>query len=382
MKLARKNESGQIFVLVLILMLIGPLLVVPMLKLSYSSQRYNQIVEINTLNAYAADSGIEYARYAIYNYPAQIQTNPLNKNLVINGIDVHVTATWDYASAAYMITSTASRANRSVSIECMIVVDVGLFGNVVACDGNLSIQLSDFINDEYPHESDVYTNGNIIIKNSYIDGDVKATENVTLQAGAEVYGNIVAKNYDPYEGAIVLEFPAIDPQIHEDRAKETDNIVIGDYSTSDEDLGPIYIDGNLDIGSNVKLTGTVYVTGNVTMVNGDTYGFGDIISEGDIRFTNFAYIITDTETLPIIMTTGDGASIDIGNDTGDPDDPATMAIIYAPSGTINITQINVLGSIAAPEITLTNSTLQYPSELRGRADLPGAGLDTITYTFT
>ncbi len=373
MKLARKNESGQIFVLVLILLVIGPLLVVPMLQLSYTSQRYNQMVEINTLNAVAADSGVEYTRYAIYNYPGEIQQSPLNENLVINGIDVHVTAEWNYAAAAYLITSTATKAQRSVSLEVMIVVDVGLFGNVVACDGDLIIKNSTFVNELYPGESDVYTNGDITIQNSYIDGDVKASGIVTWAPPSVITGEIV-------EGTVVLEFPTIDAQIHEDKAKLGDTYT-GNYNASNQTLGPLYIEGDLDIGNNVELTGTVYVTGDVRMVNGNTYGFGDIIAEGDIRFKNYSYVVIEPETLPIIMTTGNGTLIDIGNDTGNPDDPATMAIIYAPSGTINITQINVLGSVAAPTITLTNATLQYPSELRGRADLPGAGLDTVTYTF-
>jgi len=101
MKLPKKGEAGQVLILVLILLAVGPLLIVPMLQTSYSSQKYDQIVEINTLNAYAADAGIEYCRYAIYNYPAEIQTSPLDENLVIDGIDVHVTAEWVYACLLY-----------------------------------------------------------------------------------------------------------------------------------------------------------------------------------------------------------------------------------------------------------------------------------------
>ncbi|MFC1986706.1 hypothetical protein ACFLWC_06970 [Chloroflexota bacterium] len=371
MKLARINESGQIFVMALILLAIGPLLVVPMLQLSYTGHRYNQIVEINTLNAYAADSGIEYCRYAIYNYPAEIQQSPLDENLVINGIDVHVTAEWNYAAGAYMINSTAEKAERNCSIECMIVVDVGLFGNVIACDGDLEITNCNFVNEDYPGESDIYTNGDIDITNSYIDGDVKASGTITWDTPTVITGEIV-------EGTVVLEFPVIDPQIHKDKAL-LGGTYTGTYKTGDETLGPLYINGNLEFGGGdyVVLAGTVYVTGYVTMGNADITGFGDLVAEGNITFTNYTWTVVNPVTLPLIMTVGVDKHINLGNDRA----LGTMAILYAPNGEINLGNVDIKGSVAAPLVTLNNAVIEYPAELRGRADLPGAGLDTVTYTF-
>ncbi|MFC2071418.1 hypothetical protein ACFLUU_01685 [Chloroflexota bacterium] len=374
MKLARKYESGQLLVLVLILLAIGPLLICPMLRLGYSAHKYHQVVEINTLNAYAADSGIEYCRYAIYNYPAEIQQSPLNENLVINGIDVHVTAEWNYAAAAYMISSTATKAERSCSIECMIVIDVGLFGNVIACDGDLEITNCDFVNEAYPFDSDVYTNGDIDITNSYIDGDVKASGTITWDEPTVITGDVV-------EGTVVLEFPTIDPQIHEDRAKEGGTYT-GTYRTGDETLGPLYIDGNLEFGGggggdDVVLAGTVYVTGDVSMNNAEITGFGDLVAEGDVTFTNYTWTVENPVTLPLIMVVGSGKTIDLGNDQA----LGTMAILYAPDGEIHLANVDVKGSVAAPLVELYAATIEYPAELRGRADLPGAGLDTVTYTF-
>ncbi|MFC1978262.1 hypothetical protein ACFLWS_08420 [Chloroflexota bacterium] len=374
MKLVRKNESGQILILVLILLALGVMLVAPMLRLSYTGQKYNQIVEINTLNAYAADAGIEYCRYAIYNYPAEIQQSPLDEDLVINGADVHVTAEWDYTASAYRINSTAGSAQRSVSIECLIVVDVGLFGNVIACDGNLEITNCNFVNEDYPGESDVYTHGNIEITNSYIDGDVKASGTISYDVPTEITGEVI-------EGTVVLVFPTIDPQIHEDRAKLGGTWGTGTetYNTGDETLGPLYIDGDLRFGGgdDVVLAGTVYVTGNVDMGNADVTGFGDIVAEGDLYFNNYSYTVENPVTLPLLMTVGAGKGIDLGNDRGD----GTMAILYAPSGEIHLGTVDVMGSVAAPLVTLNNASIEYPAELRGRADLPGAGLDTVTYTF-
>ncbi|MFC1920491.1 hypothetical protein ACFLYQ_02060 [Chloroflexota bacterium] len=371
MKLLGKNESGQIFVMVLILLAVGPLLILPMLRLGYTSQRYHQVIEISTLNAYAADSGIEYCRYAIYNYPAEIQAFPLEEDLVINGIDVHVTAEWIYEEGAYRINSVAEKAARTCSIECMIVVDVGLFGNVIACDGNLNIWNCRFENEDFPGESDVYTHGSINITNSYIDGDVKASGTISVGPSSVVNGDIV-------EGAVVLVFPTIDPQIHEDKAKEGGTYT-GNYNTGDETLGPLYIDGNLNFGGSddVVLAGTVYVTGDVNMNNADITGFGDLVTEGDINFTNYTWTVVNPVTLPLIMTVGEGKSINLGNDRT----LGTMAILYAPVGLIDLNTVDIYGSVAAPSVILNNATLEYPAELRGRADLPGAGLDTVTYIF-
>ncbi|MDP2718879.1 MAG: hypothetical protein Q8P44_03475, partial [Dehalococcoidia bacterium] len=291
---------------------------------------------------------------------------------VINGIDVHVTAEWDYAAGAYRINSKASSAEKSVSIECLIVVDVGLFGNVIASDGNLAINNSDFINVDFPGESDIYTNGNITIQNSYIDGDVKASGTISVGQNVTITGAII-------EGTVVLEFPTIDPQIHEDKAK-LGGTYIGNYNTGDQTLGPLYIDGNLNFGGNddVILAGTVYVTGNVNMNNSIVTGFGDIIAEGNMTFGNYIFIVENPVTLPLLMTTGVDKTIDLNNDRSG---VGTMAIIYAANGYISLNNVDIKGSVAATLISLNNATIAYPAELRGRADLPGAGLDTVTYTF-
>ena len=62
----------------------------------------------------------------------------------------------------------------------------------------------------------------------------------------------------------------------------------------------------------------------------------------------------------------------------------TFAIVYAPhdpDGVITLTNVELTGSVASTTVNLDNSIINYPAELRGRADLPGAGLDTVTYNF-
>ena len=380
MKLAKNRETGQILIWALILLAMGPLLVVPMLKLSYSSQRYNQMTEIYTLNTYAADSGIEYAKHQIYNYPAEIITSSLAENLVIGGVNVYVTVDYNLSTAAYDITSTAEKAGRSLTIDCTIVIDVGLFGNVVACDGDLVIDNCNFVSDS-PGEADIYTHGDIEIKgDSYVDGDAKASGTVAV-VNSTVTGDIIATNYPPYEGAEVLQFPAIDPELHEDKAKDggTHNGNLTYDSGGPYDLGPLYVNGKLDINNcDIVLHGTIYVTGDVSIDNVDITGFGDILAGGKLDMNNYSLNVDIPEILPLFMSVYD--SIAIRNDRGD----GTFAILYAPDandGTIDLENLELTGSVAARLVTCKSSIIHYPALLRGRADLPGAGLGTVTYTF-
>ncbi len=381
MKLARKNESGQIFVMVLILLAIGPLLILPMLRLSYSAQRFHQVVEIITLNDSAADSGVEFARYQIYTYPAEIRETPAVWNLVINGIDVHVTAEYDYDLAAYIITSTASRAQRSSTVEVVIVIDVGLFGKVVAVDGNLDIKDCQLVSD-VGGKADVFVNGNVSISGSsayptLVDGDVTARGTVTLGNFATVTGNIT-------QFAEVITFPPVDPQVHEDKAK-AGGTYNGNYTlgTGTWNLGPLYINGNLSIpghasqATTVTLQGTVYVTGSVTISRTTLKGFGDIIAAGTISMTRTTFDLTIVDFLPLTMSVNGNISV-----TGQSGALArTQTTMYAPEGLIDLSWAEVFGSVASPAVLMDHSTISYPAELRGRADLPGAGLDTVTYIF-
>jgi len=308
----------------------------------------------------------------------------LEEYLVINNIDVLVHVEYDRDMAAYVITATATRAERSLTIESTIVIDVGLFGNVVACNGDLDIQYCEFVNEDFPGESDVYTHGDISIVGSaadpsLVDGDVTASGSVTVGDHSIVNGVIE-------EGAEALEFPSIDAQVHEDKAKDGGTHT-GDYplGLGTHDLGPLYIDGNLIIeghatqgNAKVTLKGTVYVTGNITIDRAELYGFGDILAEGDISIIRTLFDLDIGDYLPLLMSVNGDIYI-----SGEGGSSFIQAIMYAPApdAQLSLFRVDVYGSVAAEYILLDHSTIAYPAELRGRADLPGAGLDTVTYTY-
>lgn len=65
----RRGESGQAFLLVLVMLVVGSLLIVPSLTLASTSLKAGQMVEENMKGIYAADAGTEDAMWRIINDP-------------------------------------------------------------------------------------------------------------------------------------------------------------------------------------------------------------------------------------------------------------------------------------------------------------------------
>lgn len=375
MKLAKKGQSGQALIMALILLALGGLVITPLLMQTATNLKYHNMIQQETLRAYSADAGVEYGLCEVFNNPEEYQSAPLDYSYDINNTTVNVTAQYVPSMAAYKIVSTAtSPDNRSTTIETYVIIEIGLFGNAFACDGNLEVIGCNLTSDS-PGGCDVYANGNVKLLNSDVDGDVFASGTITLD-NSDVSGEITP-------GAEVLDFPAIDPQPHEDAAKEENDIRNQDvtYDSGTHEIGPFYIDGGHSLNINnceVTLEGTLYVTGDVDINNATISGFGDIVAEGDISINNHTFNVDNPDTLPLIMTIGVGAKIDINNDIGD---PGTEAVVYAPDGEIALTNVDVYGSVAADMIVVTNAEIHYPASLKGRPDLPGAGLETISYGY-
>jgi len=68
MNLLSKRESGQAFVLVLILLLIGGLMLTPLLGFVSTGLKASQLYEQKTDELYAADAGVEDALWRINNH--------------------------------------------------------------------------------------------------------------------------------------------------------------------------------------------------------------------------------------------------------------------------------------------------------------------------
>ena len=100
MNLLSKRESGQAFILVLILLLIGGLMLPPLLAFASTGLKASQVYEQKTDELYAADAGVEDALWKIINDPSldalasgEFHVYNLTDSQQINGLPVNVNVT-------------------------------------------------------------------------------------------------------------------------------------------------------------------------------------------------------------------------------------------------------------------------------------------------
>ncbi len=173
---------------------------------------------------------------------------------------------------------------------------------------------------------------------------------------------------EKHPGADLIEFPEIDPAPYITAAQAggtSGNIHL--TGSSAKDLGPVYIDGDLQVSGSgtVTLKGTVYVMGEVKVsgsggINANGYA---IVAEGNIDFSGSG----DRDKVSIIMSLNGNIEI-----TGSGD---TNAIIYAPNGEIKLAGSgDRYGSIVGNEIDLSGSgDIYYDTAVKDTA-LPGFGM--------
>lgn len=343
MKLLKNGQSGQALIMALILLALGSLLVVPILNLAGTSLNYHRVIEKNTLETYAADSGVEYALCELGNNPTQYLAIPLQENFIVNDRTVDVTAEY-LGNNIFKITSTAATdGGSSTSIESYVEVMPGLFECAVTA-----------------------TSGDLFLEDSSIDGDVYAGGSVTLE-NSQVTGTIT--EYGD------LEFPLLDIEPYKQEALSggtiEGNLVLG---AGTHNLGPKYITGYLKIegGAEVTMGGTVYVEGlekmgtNLTIhieAGTSITGTGNFIAQdGDIKIELARF---ELENIPLVAAL-------YGNIEKGEQCDYIKAILYAPEGEIRLDNIEIYGAVFGKSVTLLeNTTITYPSE--EESDLIGGG---------
>jgi hypothetical protein len=367
MRWLKKGDSGQALIMSLIVLALGSLLVIPLLEHTISNLKYNQSIECETLTAYSADAGIEYATCKIYQNPGAYITTPLQERFTVNGRTVNVAATYE-GSGMYVVTSTASGGGcGKTTIRSMVNLSVGSFAYSIA--SKTGITLSNTISDSTPEHGNahIYSNANISITgtSSRINGDAYCVGTVT-KGSAQIAGQI-------YPGADPLTFPTVNAALYEQMAKEGGTIP-GDlvYSTAGTySLGPKYITGKLELKPNVKLilTGPLYVKGPIVVGNGRFIGQEHLLSESYIKITGGGY---ESEAIPVVTSINSYITL-VG--------PVVAAVLYAPVGTVTITNCQVYGAVGGNSINFSNVILNYNEQLQGRQDLPGSELFPLTYSY-
>lgn len=376
MKLLKNKESGQVLIMALILLAAGSLLVIPLLKQSFTNVEYHQSIECRTLTNYTADSGVEYVLAKLYGNPGVYTEIPLQWNGTRNGTlnDRTLDVSADYqGNGIFLVTSTASGGGCSTTITAYINLGAGSFAYAIAAKNLIRLENMTVNSDLAGH------------------GDIRSTEHIDLRGGnVTVNGSASAHTITietppeearvtngVYRDASPIMFPGDYSGLYESLAKEggtwpETGTGVWQRSGGTHSLGPLYINGDLIIDANtiVILGGTVYVTGNIEVHNARFEGEENVVAGGTITISGGAI---GSENLPL-FTSVDGDIILEGTEV--------HAVVYAPEGTVWVSGgVSLFGAVGGSTVEVSNATIIYAQSLQGRDDLPGGLLYTISYSY-
>jgi cytoskeletal protein CcmA (bactofilin family) len=366
MKLLKNKESGQTLIVALILLALGSLLVVPLLRHTFTNLGYHQSIECKTLNSYSADSGLEYALFKLYDNPGGYVDTPLQVAFTLNSRTVNVTANYT-GGGVYKVTSTASGGGCGrTRIIAYVNLSAGAFAYAVAAKNDMTLVNTTVDSLPDPGEGDIHANGNIILTGTTsVNGDASAVG--TISGQEKVTGMVT-------EGSPPVEFPGDYSQLYKTMAQEggthTGTLTI----TEDQDLGPLYIEGGLRVeNATVTLKGTVYVTGKISVENGTLDGDENVAAEGDI---NIEQGVVRATRIPVVT------SFKVGGRIYSEQGSTIDAVLYAPYGSVELENGIVLyGAVGAQDVLIDSSTINWAKQLQGREDVPGGELHTISYSY-
>ena len=368
----RKSESGQTLIIALILLAVGSLLVIPVLQHVFTNLNYNQTIECRTLNDYSADAGLQYAICKIYNDPGIYTQSPLSANFTLNDRTVNVDAAY-LGGGLFSINSTASGGGcGSTTIRSFVNLSHGSFAYALAAMQDLTMDNTNV--DTFPTPdlgADIHANNNLAIT-----GPKKGDRMVYGDATA--VGTITGEEYitgTATPGSANITFPGTNAELYQTIAQEGGTHE-GDLQYSGGDMnyvGPLYITGNLivDAWTAVTLEGPLYILGTITINNGFILGDEHVLCEGDVGIYGGAYV--GSELVPVFTSL-------YGDITGG-GDGTIEAVLYAPNGTVTLSQTDLYGAAGGAQVSVENAYIWYSEELHGRADLPGSELYPLTYSY-
>ena len=378
MKLLKNKESGQVLLMALILLAAGSLLVIPLLKQSFTNVEYHQSIECRTLNNYTAGSGVEYVLCKLYGNPGVYTdpTNPLRDNFTLNNRTVDVKA--DYlGDGLFLVTSTASGGGcGSTTITAHINLGAGSFAYVIAAKNDISLVGNVTIDSDDPDpetgHGDIRCNGNIVISgNVTVDGSASAVGTIRDEDELPIAEGVVTGVV--WEDASKILFPGDYSGLYETMSKEKDDIQVGDLVIRENrTLGPVHITGSLTVEPTtiVTLTGTVYVIGTIEVNNARFEGQQNVVATGTITISGGGI---GAENIPLFTSVNGDITLQ---------GTVVDAVVYAPNGNVDVSNVDYLyGAVGGDTVTVSNATVIYAQSLQGRDDLPGGLLYTISYSY-
>jgi len=147
-----------------------------------------------------------------------------------------------------------------------------------------------------------------------------------------------------------------------------------DRNNEDVSLGPLHIQGDLDVANKATLTlnGTVYVDGSLNMQNGCSIkGQGKIVVEQDINLWNNT-VGTESQLILLMSVYGD---IMDKNNGGGKEGSDLNVVLYAPNGEVEVgVNTTIRGSIIGQCTDLKNmSSATYDEDVEDLPSVPKFG---------
>ncbi len=335
-----KNEAGNVLVTALVVLAVGVMIIVPVVSLMVTGMKAGQTVEEHMGELYAADSGVEYAMYYMWN---NIELLPTSENPVlvipfnnaVNGISVDVSCEYIAENIYRIISETkdADTGNALLNINSFIRIDQessgGGGGSVSAVFNNAITTLGGGVTASGAAliTGSVFSNGNInmsgsagIIGNVYSETDISMGWSTYITGDAYAQGTIerpqnvsgsanpgsANQDIDPLSETVVNSVVNGVKDASDFTPAAAGSVTHSGNTTFQPWWPPpssvfadaVHVSGNLTINNATSLTfyQSVHVTGDLIInASGKTVIFNaPVVVGGDIKIQNGAVIFNES----------------------------------------------------------------------------------------
>ena len=330
-----RDEKGQAMFLTVILLLVGGLIVSSLLAYMGNGLLNGRVYEGRVAELYGADAGVEAAVWKI-----QHQTD------IPTGCAGCTTRSYTIADVnGREVEFSITRVNNVTLVYQVLSTAISDDGSSTTVEADVETMAFDLLSGALVSSADIVFN-----KDCTVTGNVYYVGEITGDYEHDV---------DPVQVPLNV-FPTPDQNDAFARQFYEAALLGGVYDENDgnmdidenQDVGPIYIPGNLDISKDVtiNLEGVVYVKGHIkcekTLV---ITGEGSLVAEGYIYLSKLAnYAVTGDS---VIMSLSEEGIYIKKSDAAD--ELSLQAFIYAPYGPIFLFKdMTVVGSVIGAGIEI------------------------------
>jgi hypothetical protein len=375
--------------------------------MQYSASGRYRIAERQAV--YLAEAGIDKAVYSLN----QNQSYSGESNTVLGSGRFTVAVTNAGTNTKRIVATGEVVNNGRVIARRKVTANAAINTSVVAFRFGVQVGIGGLTMDNNSSVvGNVYASGNITGSQATVTGDATVSGASGLLSGITVGGNAwahtlsncsVAKNayyttisscpvtgtkFPSSTNAEDAEMPIMQEEIDEwEETAEDGGVIAGPYTVSGTQiLGPKKINGNLIVNGTLYLTGPVWVAGNITFGNNSSLivhtsvgNAGAVLiadvpgsesSQGTIVLSNNMTISGNGQagSFPMLLSTNSsGNAIDLSNN-------ATGVILYAPNGTIQVSNNGGANQITAKRLHLNNNaSIEYVTGLQSQSFSNGPG---------